>query len=231
MKKYIKEIEDGKVEHKTICLKNLEAELKTCERKKSKEIERIQDNIHSRLEENDNEFLIAICHILNCEGWERRNAKGDIDLEFYDQHIMHIIDRFEKPLKNARFETADVTEEWPDLISYAIAFLNCSSTNYLQTWHCIFTSKKCKIEFKKILLEAELAFCLPVSTAKLERSFSMLKCIKRDTYAALGTNQVENLMRIVQEVPPLECFDPTNAMKLWAQYVVQRPAQSKHHHN
>ena len=34
MKKYIKELEDGKVEYKIICLKNLEAELKTCEHKK-----------------------------------------------------------------------------------------------------------------------------------------------------------------------------------------------------
>ena len=104
MKKYIKELEDGNVEYKTICLKNLEAELKTCERKKSKDIERIQDTINSRLEEN-NEFLIVICHILNCEGWEQHNPEGDTDLEFCDQHITHIIDRFEKPLKNAAFAT------------------------------------------------------------------------------------------------------------------------------
>ena len=30
MKKYIKGIEDGKVEYKITCLKNLETELKTC---------------------------------------------------------------------------------------------------------------------------------------------------------------------------------------------------------
>ena len=82
MKKYIMELKDGKVEYKTICLKNLEGELITCERKKSKEIERIQDTVNSRLEENDNEFLIAICHILNCKGWERPNAEGD--MEFCD---------------------------------------------------------------------------------------------------------------------------------------------------
>ena len=114
---------------------------------------------------------------------------------------------------------------------FAIAFLNCSSTNYLQTWHYIFNSEKCKIEFKNILLVAELAFCLPVSTAKLGRSFSMHKHIKRDTRAALGVNRVENLMRISQEGPPLECFDPTNAMKLSVDHVVQRPAQSKCHRN
>ena len=145
MKKYIN-FKDGKVEYKTICLKNLEAELKTCERKKSKAIERIQDTTNSPLEENDNEFLIAICHILNCEGWDRGHAEGDIDLEFNGQHITHNIDRFEKPLKNSGFETADVIEEWHDLIFCAIAFLNCSSTNYLRTWHCIFNSEKCKIE-------------------------------------------------------------------------------------
>ena len=167
MKKYIKELEDGKVEYKTICFKNFEAELETYERKKSKEIEQIQDTINSCLGENNSKFLIVICHILNCGGWDQRNGKGDIDFKFCDQSITHIIDQSEKHLKNAGFETADVIEEWHDFISYAAAFLSCSSTNYLRTWHHIFNSKKCKIEFKNILLVAELAFCLPVSTAKL----------------------------------------------------------------
>ena len=144
---------------------------------------------------------------------------------------MHISGRFEKPLKNAGFETAAVIEEWHDLISYTIAFLNCSSTNYLQTWHHIFNSKKCKIKFKNIILVAELAFSLPVSRSKLERSFPMLKCIKRGTCAVQGVSRVENLMRILQGGPHLECFDPTNAMKLWADHVVRRPAQSKCHRN
>ena len=86
-------------------------------------------------------------------------------------------------------------------------------------------------EFKNILLVAELAFCLPVSTSKLEKSFSMLKHIKRDTLAALGVNRVDNLTRILQEGPPLESFDPTNAMKLWVDHVVRRLAQSKCHCN
>ena len=55
----------------------------------------------------------------------------------------------------------------------------------------------------------------------------MLQCIKRDTCAGLGANQVENLMRILQEGSLLECFDPTDAMKLLADYVVQRLAQSQ----
>ena len=141
-------------------------------------------------------------------------------MEFCDQHVTHIINRFEKPLKNAEFETADVIEEWHDLISYAIAFLNRSSTNYLRTSDCIFNSEKCKIEFKNILLVAELAFCLSVSTAKPERSFLMLKRIKRDICAVLGVIRVENLMRISQEGPPLEWFDRNNAMKLWADHAV-----------
>ena len=58
----------------------------------------------------------------------------------------------------------------------------------------------------------------------------MPKRIKKDTCTALGVNRVENLMRILQEGPPLECFYPTNGTKLWADHVVQRPAQCKHHH-
>ena len=128
---------------------------------------------------------------------------------------MHIIDRFENPLKNARFETADVIEEWHGVISYAITFLNCSSTNYLLTWYPIFSSKNaCKFKSKSIFLVAELAFCLPVSTEKLERSFSIINRMKRDTRYAEGVNWVENLMRNSQGGPLLECFDRTNAMKL-----------------
>lgn len=67
--------------------------------------------------------------------WQH-NAEGDIDLVFCDLHIMHIIDRFEKTLKNTVFETADVTEEWH------------------KTWHHIFNSEKCKIKSKKIFLVA-----------------------------------------------------------------------------
>ena len=59
----------------------------------------------------------------------------------------------------------------------------------------------------------------------------MLKRIKRETRAALGVNRVENLIRILQTGPPLECFDPTNAMRLWADHVVRRPAKSKRHRN
>ena len=101
----------------------------------------------------------------------------------------------------------------------------------MRTWHRIFNSEKCKIEFKNILLVAKSAFCLPVSAAKLERSFPMLKRTQRDTRALLGVNRVENLMRISQEGQPLECFDLTNAMKLCADHVVRRPAQSKRHRN
>ena len=48
----------------------------------------------------------------------------------------------------------------------------------------------------------------------------MLNRIKRDTLAVLDVNLVENVMRILQEGPPLECFEPINAMKLWANHVI-----------
>ena len=41
-----------------------------------------------------------------------------------------------------------------------------------------------------------------------------------------GCQSSRNLMRISQE-----CFDPTKAMKLWADHVVRRTTQSKHHRN
>ena len=94
------------------------------------------------------------------------------------------MDRFEKLLKNAGFENADIIEEWHELFLTQQLFWTVQA----QTIYRIFNSEKCKIEFKNMLLVAELAFCLPVSTEKLKRSFSILKRIKRDTRAALGVN-------------------------------------------
>ena len=168
VKNYIKELEDGKIEYKTICLKNLEAELETCEQKKNKEKEQTQDAINSHLEENDSEFIVPIFHILSYESWEQRNAKGDIDLEFCDQHLIHIINRLEKLFKNAEFETCRCNWRmaWFDfLFNSLFKLLKNKLFAHLSSYSQF---KKMKNWLQKYSLCRELAFCLPLSKAKLD---------------------------------------------------------------
>ena len=63
-------------------------------------------------------------------------------LEFCDQHITCIIDRFKEPLKNAGFETIDVIQEWNNLIAYTILFLNCSRAKLFANMTSCFQFRK-----------------------------------------------------------------------------------------
>ena len=123
---------------------------------------------------------------------------------------------------------SNLLDKWHDLVVYTLSYLNPSTTNhYLKTWRRIFDSSKCKSDFTNISLLIEISFCLPVTTAKLERSFSMLNRVKTDTWAAMGIDCVENLLRIGQEGPPLSSFHPLPAMDHWFGKKVRRPNQRK----
>ena len=66
---------------------------------------------------------------------------------------MHIINRFEKPLKNAGIETVDVIEECHELIFYTIAFLNCPSRNYCKLGIVFSIPKNLKLNSKVLFLQ------------------------------------------------------------------------------
>ena len=122
---------------------------------------------------------------------------------------------------------SELLDEWHELVTHTVSFLEPSRTPYLVTWKRIFSSTKSKTDFKNILYLIELTFCLPVSTSKVERSFSLLKRIKTDTRCSLGTERVENIMRICQEGPPLNEFDATPVVKRWVNDKVRRVNQNK----
>jgi len=58
-------------------------------------------------------------------------------------------------------------------------------------------------------------FSLPFSTAKVERTFSILKAIKTEKRTSLNSNTLEDLLEIKTEGPPLGSFSPDTSVDLW----------------
>ena len=70
------------------------------------------------------------------------------------------------------------------------------------------------MEWSAILALIELLFVLPVSNAKVEAFFSLMKCVKTDARASLKEDRLNSLLRIVTEGPPTNEFIPTTAIDL-----------------
>ena len=55
----------------------------------------VRDALWARLESAENPILKSSGVILNTEGWERKTADGDNDIEFADEDITHLYNHFE----------------------------------------------------------------------------------------------------------------------------------------
>ena len=82
-------------------------------------------------------------------------------------------------------------------------------------------------KWKNILLLIELLFSVPVCNAKLERLFSHLRRVKNDFRCSLGEHHLTNILRIIEEGPPLGSFDASAVVHLWQSQKVRRPNQKR----
>ena len=135
--------------------------------KKEEEINKISKAIASRLEDEQESFLTDVCDILNTECWLRFDDCKEEDLEFADDGVINMFERFQTPLKKAGLNCneAELLQQWHDLIDYANKNLSATNVNYRVTWRRIFDSSCAKNDFKDILLFVEICFCLLCSTA------------------------------------------------------------------
>ena len=116
-----------------------------------------------------------------------------------------------------------LVEQWHNL-EYTNSYLNPTTLPYLRVWYKIFNSSR-QSEWNFILLLVELLFCLPISNAKVEILFSLMKRIKCDSQASLGEVQLNNMIRICVEGPTVTNFNPLPAITLWANETTRRPIQ------
>ena len=72
-----------------------------------------------------------------------------------------------------------------------------------------------KFQWQNILPLIRLMFSVRVSNAVLERFFSSLGRVKGIQRASLSKQTLEDILWIQAEGPPMESYDPTNAIKEW----------------
>ena len=197
------EEKEQKFIYMNIPIENYEKANSNIAKKKTEILENVSNCLSKQLEEeSDSETMFQhTLKILNCKGWADRR-RGDI--EFLDESICFFFERFQAPLKYAGMKVSypEFISQWHNMLEYALKYIKLSGVSYLVTWKKLFTSPK-KNEWSDALLLVELLFSVPVSNAKLERMFSKLKRIKTIFRASLSSTRVENLLRIVEDSPPL----------------------------
>ena len=113
------------------------------------------------------------------------------------------------------------------MLYYTAKYLSPSCHHFRATWFKIFHSSR-RFQWQNILLLIRLLFSIPVSNAVLERFFSSFRRVKSVKRASLSNKQtLEDIIRIQAEVPPIESYDPTNAIKEWDRAKRRRPNQKR----
>ncbi len=168
------------------------------------------------------EIIDAVVLILDCEGW-----KGDNE-EFANDAIIAVYDKFEIPLKSGGLSATlpDVLFQWHETVDFAVETIRVISQQYLITWRKIFSAPRSN-GWKDALILIELLFTIPVSNAKLERMFSKLKRVKTNFRCSLSLQRLENILRIMEEGPAWEEYDPLPAIELWHSAKQRQPHDEK----
>ncbi|XP_041376382.1 zinc finger protein 862-like [Gigantopelta aegis] len=182
----------------------------------------------SRLKGASSIQLNNVATILNTEHWKSNVDVAGVD--FTDVNVTELIENFQPVLLKQGFSPdaspQNILEEWHDMVRYTLDFLQPHKSCYKKTWKILFNCSK-STKWKNILTFIELLFSVPVCNAKLERMFSRLKRTKSHSRCSLGEDRLTNILRIVEEGPPLGSFDVSPVVHLWNQVKRRRPNQKK----
>ena len=230
VKRFLDKVEETKFFYQNVALPNFNDAKESTKVSKRVLLGKIKEAMQTRMEAAENKYVVMAATILNCEGWERKNENGEEDVEFADNYVAALFDHFREPLLKAGLDVAlnSLLEQWHDLVAYATRYLDPSRTHYLRVWKRIFDSSR-KDRWNMVLLLVELLLSIPISNAKVERLFLLMNRVKTDFRASLSENTLNNLIRIQMEGPPLEEFDPTPAIQLWAMGATRLNQRERHY--
>ena len=168
--------------------------------------------------------LMKSCIILLAtHGWERHSGSS-----FGHEPLSFVVDRYSLPLREGGANASVIQEEWDDVVSYAKDYLELTTQDYKAVWWKIYRcidAKKCR----NILVDIEILFCISVFNGRVERLFSQLKLVKTDKKISLSNDSLDSLLQINVEGPPLEQWDPTEAVNSWWKEKSRRTGGAEFH--
>ena len=161
--------------------------------------------------------------LLDVSSWPRDN------LTFGMIQIDEISTHFTELFRNNGCDQTKFHEEWGILQTYIFPMLqNNPKEYYLNIWEKIFNDENVKRECQNILHLFEILLITPFSNAKLERMFSCMLRVKNDWRNRLGAERLEALLRISEDGPSIEDFNPDDSINAWYNEKVRRLSAKPH---
>ena len=128
--------------------------------------------------------------------------------------LSFVVDLYSLLLREGGADVSVIQKERDDVASNANDYLDLMTQNYKAVWWKIYRRIDAK-KWENILMDIEILFCIPVSNGQVERLFSQLKLVITDKRINLSNELLDSLLRINVEEPPLEQWDPTEAVNSW----------------
>ena len=100
------------------------------------------------------------------------------------------------------------------MLEYAEDTIGGSGKSYMVTWKLIFASPRSE-NWRDILTLMEFRFTIPISNAMLETMFSKLTRVLTTLRSSLKEIRLENILRVMEEGPAWEEYDPIDAINTW----------------
>lgn len=186
---------------------------------------KITDSMASRFEDlTASPVFKHLVSLLDVSSWPQNELAV-----FGESAILELSDCFEELLVKNGCEIHQLLPEWISLKTHVLPIIkNNPKKFYLKIWQRVFTADLIKEECGNILHIIELLLCTPFTNAKLERMFSRMARVKTDYRNRLGRDLLDACLRVGEEGPPLEEFNPDPSISLWFERKVRRLSASSH---
>ena len=173
----------------------------------------LENNLKKRFADSDTGVINATS-IVDLVMWpvkEKMKAFGDKEVGLIMKH-------YEQSLASAGVDVDSVQLEWTLLKNDLYSDYDPEEVKKL-SWHQI--NQKWGSQYENILAVFDLLLCLPSSSTKCERGFSLMKNIKTAVRNSLKESSLCDFIVIQLESPAIESFDPTQAIHYWNQQVTR----------
>jgi len=201
--------EDHATTYQSVRLTRYEDGMAFVEQHKNEMMESVLSCLKNRIRSHHPELLTNTLTILATQGWNKSN-----EVDFSTTKIDELVQQFLVPLQEAGVNTAQIIEEWEDMLDYARRYLNITEEENQIIWFKLFNCPDSK-KWTNILALVELLFCLPMANGRVERAFSAMNVVKTDRRNCLGEDHLDDLMRITFDGPQLAQWDASGAIDLW----------------
>jgi hypothetical protein len=164
-----------------------------------------------------------IISILDIQLWPK---ESDGDISFGDGSVSDLLNLF----KNGCDVDKAVTE-WDTLKTFVQPLVSSNKEiTYLEVWKRVLTNDSIKAECENILHLIEILLIIPFTNAKVERMFSCMNRVKSDWRNRLNRDTPDDLLRISEDGPMLDDFNPDIAIDKWFTEKVRRLKTGRHNY-